>query len=278
MTALSADTYHGADASRAFMSNSQFKSFRECPARTVAELRGDHKSGDKEAMMLGSYIDRALLTTETLLPWLKRDDVKPWFVRKDGKPSALMAKGVRMVERARSDDNFMASLFGDHQVYVTFTMFGAEWKAAMDSCWHAPGDGMLTDLKTTASLSRTEWHPQAKRHVPFYEAFGYWRQMAVYREAYRAKFGEYPAHVMLAVVSSEEVPGLRVLRFNNAARFANELDTIRQWMPTVARWKAGEIFDHPARTYRCEECEYCRKTYKCADEPEIAESCLFASE
>ena len=137
---------------------------------------------------------------------------------------------------------------------------------------------MLCDLKTTRSVSHTEWHPQAKRHVPWYEVQGYWRQLAVYREAYRAKYGEHPAHVLIAAVSSEEVPALRVLRFADSTRFANELATIAQWMPTVLRWKAGEIFDHPAKAYRCEECEYCRASYKCADEPELADSCLYASE
>jgi site-specific DNA-cytosine methylase len=49
--------YYSPEANWAYMSTSQFKSFRKCEAAALAELRGEWNRPSSTALLVGSYVD-----------------------------------------------------------------------------------------------------------------------------------------------------------------------------------------------------------------------------
>ena len=56
MLELNHDNYFSNEADREYFSVSQFKSFRECEAKTMAKLNGTWVDGENDAFTLGSYV------------------------------------------------------------------------------------------------------------------------------------------------------------------------------------------------------------------------------
>ena len=54
---LTAENYHSPEANRAYFSVSQIKTFLDCPARAMAEIRGEYKQPITKALLMGSYFD-----------------------------------------------------------------------------------------------------------------------------------------------------------------------------------------------------------------------------
>mgnify|MGYP000796803800 FL=1 len=54
---LTKATYFSTEMNMKYMSASQFKSFLECEARTLAELRGEYVREETTALLVGSYVD-----------------------------------------------------------------------------------------------------------------------------------------------------------------------------------------------------------------------------
>lgn len=250
---LNASNYHGKESNLRYFSNSQVTRMRECAAKHVAQLRGTWPDDEaSEAMLIGSYVDRALLTPEELLPWMGENS-KRLYSSRTGKPFSFVELAEAMVARAKRDDAFMRVLSGTPQVYVTWSMFGHEWKAAMD-IENVPRD-YFADLKTGPSLDHDAWSDELRKRLPWYDR--YFQQVAIYREAYKAKNGKHPKCAFLAVVTKQDPPDLGLVSFDDshAMRYEYELNEIAHNIDAWAKMKRGEM--EPAR---CESCDYCRAT------------------
>lgn len=63
---LDHENYYGPEANKAYMSKSQFGSWQECEAATLAELNGEYIPEKSTAVLVGGYIDAALDSPEEL--------------------------------------------------------------------------------------------------------------------------------------------------------------------------------------------------------------------
>ena len=54
---LTNDNYFSIEASKEYFSVSQYKSFMECEAKAMAEIRGEWKQKKTTALLVGSYVD-----------------------------------------------------------------------------------------------------------------------------------------------------------------------------------------------------------------------------
>lgn len=54
---LTAENYFSAEAEHIYMGSTQFKRFMDCPARTMAMLRGEWREEETTALLVGSYVD-----------------------------------------------------------------------------------------------------------------------------------------------------------------------------------------------------------------------------
>lgn len=267
---LTPETYHSLPADRVYMSSHQFTHWIECPAREAYRQAGNYSetmaeifAESSKSLAIGSYVDCALTQPDRLGAFMNREPER-WLKRErktkknpnpafSDEPTATLESAQRMVDRAKRDELFMAALKGQFQVIICWQMFGMWWKAMLDLV----DEKTLTagDLKTTASISKTFWSAELKLHVPFYENFNYWRQFAIYREGFKAKYGKYPEYFFMPTVSSETPCDIDIFLFDDIDRFETELRKLEEKAPQVIDWKTGK---EPLR--RCEECDYCRET------------------
>ena len=54
---LTAANYYSKEANERYFSVSQYKNFLDCPARAMAEIRGEYKQPMTTALLVGSYVD-----------------------------------------------------------------------------------------------------------------------------------------------------------------------------------------------------------------------------
>lgn len=169
---LTNDNYFSPEANREYFSVSQYKTFLDCPARAMAEIRGEYKEPMTTALLVGSYVDAYFEGTldkfreehpEIFNISIKErgdtitrvQEVAPELVTRNStwKPGglaeakrrfpkffetvfALKADYVQaeaIIERIESDEFFMALMSGKKQVIKTATMFGVPWKIKIDS-------------------------------------------------------------------------------------------------------------------------------------------------
>jgi len=263
---INTENYHAPEANRQYMSNSQYKGWMDCAAKQAAIMRGEWVEGEREALLVGSYVDKAILTPAELPAFIERN--KDSIQTKKGEPRAAFAIADKMVERVKRDDLFMGSLDGCHQEVVTWEMFGVPFRAMFDAV--DPNRGTLVDLKTVRDFALT-WNAAASMKLPFYESWNYWRQLAIYREGYKSKYGDYPTITAIAAVSKHEHPRLKVIQFDNAERFARELDKIEVNLPQIIAYR-DEALSRAVIVVlpRCEDCDYCAETGEA--KMELAES------
>lgn len=252
---LDATNYHSEAAGMRYFSNSQVTKLRECAAKEVACLTGKWKRDEQtEAMLIGSYVDRALLTPEQLPEWCA-EHAAEMASERTKRPYAWVETAKAMVERAKREPAFMRVLDGQHQVYITWTMFGNEWKAALDV--ENEQRDYIADLKSCPSLDHDQWSDELRKKLPWYDK--YFQQIAVYREAFKAKYGKHPSVAFLAAVTKQDPPDLGLVSFDDshAMRYEYELNEIAHNIDAWAAMKRGEI-----EPTRCESCDYCRATKK----------------
>ena len=247
---LNHDNYYTPKADRLYMSNSQYKAWMDCPARQTAKMLGKWYEDEPMAFLIGKYVDTALLTPDLLNGFVERNHMSLFTTRGD-KPRAETMLADGMIDRCKRDELFMGALDGDHQELVTWEMFGIKWRALFDAVDYKRGT--LVDLKTVKDFEPV-WCDKTRARLPFYERYGYWTQLAIYREAYKSKAGEYPKVTAIAAVSKHKFPRLKVIQFDNDERFRHELEQIETNLPDILKWrKALSLDDAP----KCGKCDYC---------------------
>ena len=238
--------YFSKRAQMEYLGASQFKSFLDCPARTMAEIKGKYERTDTKALLMGSYVD-AHFSGE--MDQFVKDH--PDIFKKDGSLKADYLQCDKMIERAESDKLFKKYMSGEPQVVMTGTLFGSQYKIKMDS--YFPGQ-MIVDLKCMRDIK-----PVYKdgSYQTFIDAWRYDLQMYIYQqiEAQNSESGELlPCY--LAVITKEEEPDIHLIeipqwKLNGAAAL------VKHYTPIFQAYKDGY-----ATPPRCEHCSYCHKTKK----------------
>lgn len=244
---LSHATYHSLDADRVYMSSHQYADWVECAAREFARQAGKYDPPDKEAFLVGNYVDCALLTPDKFPAFLEAN--ADLLLNNKAKKYAPIVRADEMIERAKRDPCFMLALQGEHQVIVVWEMFGVWWKAMLDVV--DSGHGWLCDLKTCASFDMFEWSDYYRKKVPFYER--YWPQFAIYDQAYKSRHEVPPDALAMAAITKQAPPDIDIWAFESRERFAMELADIEAKLPEVMDMKAGKI---PPSA--CGVCDFCR--------------------
>lgn len=262
---LTNDNYFSPEASREYFSVSQYKTFLDCPARAMAEIRGEYKQPMTTALLVGSYVDAYF--EETLD---KFQEEHHEIFKKDGTLKADYIQAETIIERIEADEFFMALMSGRKQVIKTATMFGAKWKIKIDSYltpanvkaivkqfpetaeFFVEGYGAIDDLKIMRSLERI-------MGKSFVEHWMYDLQMAVYAEveylaSRRKKKQRLPT--FLSVATKEDETDLEAVHIPHW-RHQECLADVEKNMPKFIAYKSGEL-EAPG----CGTCAYCRRVKK----------------
>lgn len=258
---LTAENYYSPEANMAYMSASQFKSFRKCEAAALAELRGEWSRPSTTALLVGSYVD-AHFSGE--LEQFKADH--PEIFKKDGTLKADYEKAQAICERLDRDELARMLLAGKHQVIKTGKIAGVAYKAKFDSllsarqveaiCKKYPdiralvpfGGNMIVDGKCMKDFEPV-WDEDAGEKVPFAEYWGYDTQGAIYQHL----DGKHAPFVLVGATKETDTDIDAFYIPDEDLAFAlSEVEALSTRYDAIKR---GEI-----EPEGCGKCSYCRST------------------
>lgn len=249
---LTQKNYHSTEANREFMSCSQFKAFEACPHSALAELRGEYEREKTPALLVGSYVDAYF---EGSLAEFK--EANPDIFKKDGTLKAEYVQADAIIERIKQDNLFMRYLSGLKQVIMTGTINGVAVKIKVDSLL----PDKIVDLKVMKDFKNVYTDAGS---VPFFEAWEYDLQGAVYQEIVRQNTGKV-LPFYLAVATKEKITDIDIVHIEQ-----NYLDlSLERFKSEVNTFDA--IKNGIIEPERCEKCEYCKLTKKLKEPTESSE-------
>lgn len=240
---LTRRNYFSRSAGRTFMSVSQFKAFSRCQAAALAEIRGKHRREKSTAMLVGSYVDAHFDGT---MEAFRQEN--PEIFKRDGSLKSEFVQAEAVIRRMERDRLFMKYISGQKQVIMTGSIAGVDVKIMMDS--YAPGV-RITDRKVMRDFADV-YLPDRGR-VPWFEAWGYDMQGAVYQEIVRQNTGKR-LPFFLAAATKEQVPDIELVEICQETLDIC-LEEFARNVPLYDAVKKGIV-----KPERCGCCNYCRET------------------
>ena len=228
-----------------------------CEERALKTISGEYEKEVTKALLMGSILD-ALWENDDPEYILERfpDCVSSRGATK-GQLKAEYLSVMNMYQRTLKEEKFCNYMSGDKQTIMTGVIEGLPFKIKIDSFIEGKA---ITDLKTTQTLDRNYRYfiPDSGERLPFYMAYGYDIQLAIYREIVRQNTGDI-LNCYLACVDKKPHPICDVIELNSKM-LDEALERIKGNCETIIMLKNGDI-----EPTRCEssECDYCRDTHKC---------------
>lgn len=239
---LTQRNYFSKKSSLEYMSVSQFKSFERCQACALAEIQGKYKREDTTALLVGSYIDAHF---EGTLDKFKQQ--YPEIFKRDGTLKAEYIQAEAIIKRIQKDKLFTEYMSGKKQVIMTGEICGVPVKIKVDSLL----PDKIVDLKIMRDFENIR--DAEKGSIPYFEAWGYDIQAAVYQEIVRQNTGN-TLPFYLAAATKEKVTDIDIVHMNTSS-----IDY------AMAHFKANvEMYDAIKKGIiepeRCGKCEWCKDT------------------
>ena len=256
---LTAENYYSREANEEYLSSTQYKSFRDCEARSLAEMRGEYEPEEKEVYLVGNYVHS----------WAS-DELEKFIA---DHPEIISSRGATkgdlkspfkqaqdMIDVLADDPKAMFYLQGRSEVPLIGEIDGVKWKGKADKV--NDESNYILDLKTTKSINEFAWSKKLEKRVSFIEQYDYFIQVAIYCELERqvSKSDAWKDFYLLAV-SKEKHPDHALIDCTDKDRVAAELEQIKTNQGRIVQIKKGEI-----KPERCGVCEYCRMSKK-VDKP-----------
>ena len=263
LPAVTAENYFDPDIEMAYMGSTQVKNFMRCEAAELARLKGEYRPAVTTAMLVGSYVDAHFEGSLNVF-----QAQHPELFKRDGTLKSEYIKAQNIIGRMEMDDLYSLLMSGQKQVIRTGEIAGVPFKVKIDSLLDgdtcaeivrrfpetAPVmglcDGAIVDHKVMRSLEDV-WDGTERAYVPFWRAWGYDVQGAIY-QAVEGHLWPF----LLAVGTKEDEPDLQALHIRDEV-LASKLAEIEDIVPRFQAIKEGREVPH-----RCECCAYCRATRK----------------
>lgn len=244
--------YYSRESAIRYWSISQYKRFRECEARALAELRGDWTdTRDNTALLVGNYVHSYFESKAAYSNFVEANKTAMLSTRgaTKGQLKKDYAVAEQMIEALKNDYQFMKYYQGKKEVTITGLIGGVEFKGKID-CLNVDY-GYFVDIKTTKGpIDDTVWNGQER--VYWFEAYGYILQMAAYKTMLEAKYNK-PFKPIIYAVTKETSPDTRAIAIENVDAMQMELDSLAQNIKRLDDVKKGIEKPKP-----CGHCEYCR--------------------
>lgn len=248
------------------MDVSTFKAFKACEAAALAKWEGNWEeirqpSNQPDPLIMGNYIHSFFQSKEAHKDFLKGSEVIK-DVYKYGDPKKGMKKGYQttansMIKSLEEDKVFQKIYMpGKKEVIVTGKIGGHDWKGKIDSL-NLDG-GYFCDLKTTQNIHKKFWDEDEHAYVPFVKAYGYYYQIAMYRELIRQTFGVDCVPFIFAVSKQQPYPDHAGLSFDSV----KDEDWLEEAMQDIltSQDRYFDLIAGKAKPKRCDKCDYCRAT------------------
>ena len=236
------------------MSASQYKRWMACPAKELAVQSGLITEPPPGPPLIGGKIfDKLILSPGYTITQARAD--YPEIVSTRGPSKGDVKSVYAWIEpaaaRIQGNAEAMAMVTGQTHIPVDFHFAGSRWIGEID-CLPAVLPGFLVDLKSTKDFHE-QWVTSGGSNVklPFYEAWQYWLQMAVYWHA----LGRTRQPAVLAVTKQMPRPRMRAFYFDDEGRLAREMWQIEKNMPAILSYKSGDMVPPKCSS---DDCDYCQ--------------------
>ena len=245
---LNNENYFSEQASKEFMSTSQFKDFLKCEVDALAKVNGEIKQEPTKSMLVGSYVD-AYFSWE--LDQFKENN--PQIFKKDGTLLKDYEKANDIIVAIENDPMMMEYLGGQKQVIMTGEIAGVKFKVKIDSLL----PNCIVDQKIMSSYKELVWVERDGRNVKtdFVDAYGYDIQGAIYQEIVRQNTGNKLPFV-LAVATKEENPDKALIQIDQEY-LDRALELVKEHCERFDLIKKGIV-----KPIGCGRCPSCRKDLK----------------
>lgn len=255
MTTLTNSNYFSTEASKRFWSVSFFKAFDKCEASGLAQVRGQYKREETDALLIGGYVDAYFAGEMDEFVGRHADTM----FKKNGELYAKYEQANQLINTIECQPLMMEFLEGEKQVIRTGNLFGVDWKIKMD----VYNGERIVDLKVMKDFEPI--YKEGFGRVSFVEAWGYDIQGAVYQKieqisSQRTK----PLPFYIVAVTKEKVPDIAIIRLPQHV-LDTALKVVEAKIDRFDLVKMGEI-----EPMRCEKCQYCKET-KILTEPMLYE-------
>lgn len=249
---LTQRNYFSKKANLEFMSVSQFKAFENCQHSALAEIKGEYEREKTKSLLVGSYVDSYF--EGSLADFTKEN---PEIFKKGGELKADYLQAEAIIQRIMKDKLFTEYMSGKKQVIMAGEICGVPVKIKVDSLHQ----DKIVDLKIMKDFENII--DAEKGSLPWFEAWGYDLQGAVYQEIVRQNTGK-KLPFYLAAATKEKITDIDIVHLNQSSLdFAFERFTANV-----------ELFDAIKKGIiepeRCGKCEYCKNT-KVLTEPTDSE-------
>jgi len=260
---LTEQNYYEKESNIEYCSASQYKDFIGCPLRPGCEERalktitGEYQPETTNAMLIGSILDALWegCNSEELADRFP-DCVSTRGATK-GELKAEFKKAFVLYDRTIRDEKFKFYMSGEKQVIMTGTIADLPFKIKMDSFMPCKA---IIDLKTTenADMDFRVYIRDSGNRLPFYLAWNYDVQLAIYREIVRQNTGDIlPCYI--AAVDKKPHPKPCIINFETKV-LDDALERVKINCDKINALKHGDI--EPVRC-NSDECDYCRDNYEC---------------
>lgn len=242
---LTKSNYYSFGANIAYWSASFVKGMLDCPARTLAELRGEYEPPESDALMVGSYVDAYFSGAKEFDRFVTEHP--QIYNSRTGELKSGFKQADAMIRRAQNEDGFMEYLHGRRQRIFTGEIAGIPFKCKLDFITK----DRIVDLKTVKDFEPQYKEGQGK--VDFATAWNWPLQMAIYQEIVRQNIGE-KLPTFLACITKQDPPDLAVIGLNQEVLDA-ELAVLKAKLPLLEAMRFGAV-----EATRCNHCAYCRQS------------------
>lgn len=170
-------------------SNSFIKSYKKCPYSATLKKKQEFK----QCFFEGHFIEGLICEGEKGgKKVLNRGDYKDHVLTQSGSPYAWVTKSRYYADVVRKDEVFMSYINDPNthfQDLITGTIGGHKFKSLQD-CVNVE-EGYILDLKTCGKpFSELIWCDERKKKLNFIELFEYHKQLAIYKELAKQKYGK----------------------------------------------------------------------------------------
>lgn len=241
---LTKDNYFSTKANTEYWSVSQFKTFKECEARAMAELKGNYVRPESKDLLIGSYVD-AYFSGEMDTFTAQHPEI---FNKRTGELKVDYQRADELIQYAEADELFMQYMDGQKQVIMTGELFGVQWKIKVDVLH----DDKIVDLKVMKDMQPMFKDGERKT---FIDAWGYDIQGFIYQQIVEQNVGK-KLPFFLAVVTKEKTPDKELIHIPDY-RLNSTGEMIKYYIKLFDEVKRGN-----AEPKKCGVCSWCRTQKK----------------
>jgi hypothetical protein len=234
------ENYFSPENQMKYWGSSQLKTFLDCEAAGVAELKGEYQREKTVSLYVGSYIDAHFEGTLDIF-----QAQNPQIFTRNGDLRSEYKQANEIISRLERDPMFMQYMSGEKQVIKTGKLFGKDWKVRIDS--YHPGKAIV-DLKVMKDFEPVWTEDRGKLH--FIGAWRYDIQAAIYQ----AIEGNNLPFIIAAATKQRDATDLELYRIPQHV-MDSALKVIEHYIDRFDDVKHGKL-----EPVRCGKCPYCRQT------------------